>query len=532
MLRLSTIRQHYKQGFKSVVELVEELEQQIEALTLSQQSPSHIVHLQQTIAAQQYEIQSLRETVENKSRQIFEIHQLNHRLQMRIRELESILLHPDSPETKKDSHNSSLPPSLDPPWSKPKRTRSLRKQSGLKVGGQIGHPGSTLRQIADPDLVIFHQVKVCQHCHYSLIPVESIKFHKRQIFEIENGRLTVIEHRVEVKRCRACQKITKALFPANLKAPAQYGSTVFSRIVYLNLYQLLPVARTAESMQDLFNCPISWATVQRAARFCSDKLIRSEQRIKAAIRDSLVAGVDETGIRINGENNWVHLTRTDSLTHLAAHSKRGKTAMDEIGILNQFKGTLVRDGWFSYNWYQQCQHSLCNAHLLRDLTFIEEAYPEQQKWTADFASLLLEIKEAVETARANFQPQLEGALQTNFLFRYDAILVKAEKSIRGSPTEKRYSLNAQSLLKRLTKNKTDILRFMFDFSVPFDNNGSERDLRMIKLQQKISGCFRTFEGVKAFCRIRSYLSSVRKQGRGLLVAIESALRSKPISLTN
>jgi len=149
----------------------------------------------------------------------------------------------------------------------------------------------------------------------------------------------------------------------------QYGVSVFSRVLYLHLYQLLPVARTQEAMRDLFGCHISQASIQRAARLCSSKLIRWEQRIKAAIRNSSVIGADETGIRINGANAWVHVARTDTLTHLASHSKRGKAAFDAIGILNQYKGTLVRDGWFSYKWYQQCRHSLCNAHLLRDLTF-------------------------------------------------------------------------------------------------------------------------------------------------------------------
>ncbi len=284
-------------------------------------------------------------------------------------------------------------------------------------------------------------------------------------------------------------------------------------------------------MRDLFGCDISQASIQRAARLCSAKLIRCEQRIKAAIRGSEVIGADETGIRITGEGAWVHVARTETLTHLAPHSKRGKAAFEAIGILNQYKGTLVRDGWFSYKWYQQCKHSLCNAHLLRDLTYIGEAEPPHEGWTTELAKLLIEIKNKVEAANAASQTELENQLQKDFFSRYDALLTEAQ-TVRGSPEQKINGLSATKLLNRFIKNKTEVLRFMTDLKVPFDNNGSERDLRMLKLQQKIAGCFRTTEGVKTFCRVRSYLSSARKQGRSLLTALESALKGKPIALTN
>lgn len=193
---------------------------------------------------------------------------------------------------------------------------------------------------------------------------------------------------------------------------------------------------------------------------------------------------------------------------------------------------MVRDGWFSYKQYQQCRHSLCNAHLLRDLTFIGETEPSQLQWTVDLAELLLEIKESVETARSQERSELDDILQKEFLSRYDSIMALAEQSIRGSPQEKTVGLSAQKLLNRFVKNKTEILCFMFDFSVPFDNNGSERDLRMLKLQQKISGCFRTTQGATTFCRVRSYLASVRKQGGSLLTALEQALKGKPRALAN
>ena len=331
-------------------------------------------------------------------------------------------------------------------------------------------------------------------------------------------------------RCQVCAAIARSFFPAFVKAPVQYGAAACAKSLYLHLYQLIPIARTAEAMRDLFACPMSSATIQRAARLCAGKLVHSEQRTKAAIRQSAIAGVDETGIRVGGEVFWVHVARTETLTHLEPHAKRGKAAFDHIGIINQFKGILIRDGWSSYKWYSQCRHSLCNAHLLRDLTFIAEAYPPQQSWTNALCRLLIEMKDAVEAARQAAQTKLDAALQNVFLERYDGILSDAERAIARASPPKTNSLTPQQLVRRLTRNKREILCFLFDFAVPFDNNGSERDLRMLKLQQKIAGCFRTMAGSLTFCRIRSYLSSARKQGRSVPVALKGALLGKPTLL--
>lgn len=525
------IRRRYDQGLDSIVRLVGDLEAQIEDLTAR-----HVARPQRTIDAQKAEIKRLEQTISNKDTELFEVHQINRQLQMRIRELEKFIEAGSTASelpVKRDSHNSNQLPSLDLPWIKPKRTRSLRKLSGLKVGGQPGHEGVTLRQVAAPQRLIIHQTDECRNCGASLSALAAATdFRKRQVFEIENGTLAVIEHRLAAKLCPACGSISRGQFPASVKAPVQYGASVLSRTLYLHLYQLLPVARTQEAMRDLFGCDISQASIQRAARFCSEKLVRCEQRIKAAIRESEVIGADETGIRLGGATAWVHVARTETLTHLASHTNRGKAAFDAIGILNRFKGTLVRDGWFSYKQYGQCRHSLCNAHLLRNLVYVGEAEPPHKEWTDALAKLLIEIKDAVETARNNSQTELQSDLQSDFLDRYDRLTNRAEEAVRGSPSPKAVGLTAHNLLNRFIRSKAQVLSFMMDFAVPFDNNGSERDLRMLKLQQKIAGCFRTNEGVKTFCRVRSYLSSARKQGRTLLAAIESALKGKPFALTN
>ncbi|HLM60056.1 MAG TPA: IS66 family transposase [Pyrinomonadaceae bacterium] len=532
ILSQSTIRRLYDQGLDSIVRLVTKLEDQIQDLTVL-----HTSNPQRTITVLSGEIKRLAHTLEQKTRQLTETHQLNHQLQQRIRELEQLIESETASAApveviKRDSHNSSAPPSSDAPWNKPKRTRSLRKKSNRAVGGQPGHRGTTLRQVGNPDRIIVHLLDACPTCNAPFSPADTIRFCKRQVFDVADGRLFVTEHRTAVNCCPACNRTARARFPAVAKAPAQYGENARAKSIYLHLYQLLPVARTAEAMRDLFACPMSAATVQRATRLCAGKLVRSEQRIKARIRDSAVIGVDETGVRVNGTVVWVHAARTDSLTHFAVHPKRGRAAFEQIGIIKQFKGTLVRDGWFSYKWYTQCRHSLCNAHLLRDLTFIEEAYPKHNAWTAALSKLLIEIKDAIALARSDQQTRLSSEQQDVFLQRYDRLLANAEQAVRGSPARRSNQLSPRQLLNRLINNKPEILRFMVDFAVPFDNNGTERDLRMLKLQQKVSGCFRTSEGAQAFCRVRSYLSSARKQGGSVLVAIECAFAGKPVRLTN
>jgi transposase len=434
-----------------------------------------------------------------------------------------------------------MPPSSDPPWQKVLRTRSLRKKSGLRVGGQPGHRGATLKQSERPDRVITHAPRTCHGCGTSLAGAEVVATSRRQVFDLPQVRLSVTEHRRETRRCPACGTEARGGFPAGLRAPAQYGQAVLTRAAYLNLYQLLPVARTAEALSDLFGCALSPATVERAARFSSGKLVRSEQRLKAAIRDSPVVGVDETGLRVAGSGGRVHVARTDTLTHLAYDHRRGKDAMVEVGILPQFTGTLVRDGYLSYSRFGRCRHSLCNAHLLRELIFIEELSPAQAVWTKPLAALLLEINEAAAKARAAGQERLGEETRGAYLRRYDRLVRRADKlnphppenagDGGASPQKKRPALTPQRrLVNRLLRRREEVLRFMTDLAVPCTNNGAERDLRMIKVQQKVSGCFRTAEGARSFCRVRSYLSTARKQGPPLLSALKRALASKPLTL--
>ena len=355
----------------------------------------------------------------------------------------------------------------------------------MKAGGQPGHEGRTLRQVAQPDEIITQSPTTCRSCGKSLRRVRAAGYQRRQVFDIKDGRTCVTEHRALIVCCRKCGATTKAEFPLGVRAPVQYGPGVLVRAVYLHLYQLLPVARTSEAMQDLFGCPVSWATVERAARLFSGKLVRCEQRLKAAVRDSQVIGADETGLRV---------ARTERLTHFAYDGRRGKAAMDEIGILPQFKGTLVRDGYFSYTRFERCRHSLCNAHLLRELVFIEETSPEQKVWTTPLSKLLLKIKETADKARAQQAARLDQSEQSAYLRRYDRLVRKAVKMNPSVPRRKRQpgatkkkrvaQPTAHGIVQRLQRRRNEILRFLTDLSVPFDNNGSERDLRMIKSEAR------------------------------------------------
>lgn len=488
------------------------------------------------IASLSKELKLSKQTLERQAQELLTQRQLNHQLLRRLRELERELQRGAQEPVQRDSHNSSLPPSFDPPWQKVPRTNSLRKKTGKQVGGQFGHRGSTLRQVVQPDCLITHTPDLCTSCGAPLHHLKPEAVTRRQVFDIVDGRVKVTEHRAETRRCAACGMTNKARFPASVRAPVQYGEGVLSRSCYLHLYQLLPVKRTSETMRDLFECHISVATIQRAARVSSAKLVNTEQRIKSAIRNSQVIGVDETGLRVAGSGGYIHVARTTQLTHYGFDERRGKAAMDELGILPQFRGTLVRDGFSSYKWYEQCRHSLCNAHLLRDLVFVEESSPEQKLWTEPFVKLLLKMKDAVAQAKAETIELSEQATD-DFRSRYDKLVRKADRLNPPPPTGKTESeaakkpavqLTPRRLVNRLQRRRDEVLRFMTDNSVPFDNNGSERDLRMVKLQQKISGCFRTAAGARVFCRVRSYLSTARKQGHSLLYSLERVFSGKPL----
>lgn len=433
-------------------------------------------------------------------------------------------------QLKKDSRNSSKPPSGD---GFKKRTKSLRKKSERPNGGQPGHPGSTLAWRETVDEVVIHEVLECQGCGQSLTSVGAIDHELRQVHELPPLQLQVIEHQAEVKCCPACDALNRGTFPADVNSQVQYGSGVRGLMVYFQDAQLLPSARTRDVLSEVFGCEVSEGTLYNAREKCFEQLEPVETQIKAGIQASAVGHFDETGLRVNSKLWWLHVASTDLLTYYFVHPKRGREAMDEMGILPHFTGVSVHDGLRSYAHYD-CLHSLCNAHHLRELRFIFERY--EQAWADEMMTLLVDIKTEVDMAKVDEANGLTPKQLTDFEQQYQTLLADGFKANPPPPVDKEAPKKRgrpkqsppKNLLDRLQKHQAAVLAFMYDFRVPFDNNQAERDIRMMKLKQKISGCFRSPEGARQFCRIRGYISTLRKQGLTVLDALKRVFLNNPV----
>ena len=425
-----------------------------------------------------------------------------------------------------NSRNSSKPPAGDGPRKPP---RSLREKSGRKAGGQPGHRGQTLRQVEQPDQVVTHSVASCTGCGADLQAQPPTACERRQVFDLPPLKLEVTEHQVESKTCAGCGAVNQAAFPDAVTQPVQYGPRVQATAVYLMDYQLLPFARTSELLGDLFGQALAPGTLFTAQQACAQALVEPEERIKECLRQAAVLHVDETGCYVGGQREWLHVASTGSLTHYAVHAKRGAAATDEINILPPFAGVAVHDAWSPY-WKYDCEHALCNAPHLRELTAVAE--PFGQPWAVEMKTLLCEIKQTVQTQREAGREGLDAQTAEPLLERYDRIIAQGleENPLVERVTAQRGRVKQskpRNLLDRLKERRVEALRFMTDCRVPFDNNQAERALRMTKVQQKISGCFRSRPGAEAFCRIRSYISTVRKHGLKVLSAIESVFNDRP-----
>ncbi len=431
----------------------------------------------------------------------------------------------------KNSHNSSKPPSSDGP-GKPKRsTDAISKRKNTrkrKSGGQKGHKGHHLKMVENPDEIKNILVEKCEHCNHNLEDTKATSYRRRQLLKLPKIKITVLEYRAEEKTCSCCGKKTKAKFPDNIKAPTQYGNNFKSFINYIKNYQLIPDNRVVEFVQDVFNHKISEGTIHNMTKALAGKLEKPVSQIKEMLQKSKVIGNDESGIRINGDNYWLQNTSTDFLTYYDIHKKRGKEAMDAIGILPFFMGTVVHDFYGSYFQYD-FMHGLCNAHIIRELIFSLEE--RSQDWAGKMIDFLLDLKEEVESKKEKGKTELSNIRLKRLENKYFKILdigfeinpFKAKDSKkRGRPKQTK----ERNLLTRMANHQEEILAFAYNFDVPFDNNLSERDIRMIKLKQKISGCFRSFEGAKLFCTIRSYISTARKNRINILDAFNNAFENQ------
>src|ERR1019366_5514903 len=416
-----------------------------------------------------------------------------------------------------NSSNSGKPPSSDG-LKRPARVRSLREKSKRKPGGQKGHAGETLRQISEPDNIENHFPPACAECGAALTREMAQEGHAaRQVFDLPEPKpLIVTEHRAHTCCCAACGARTRAAFPEGVNAPVQYGARIAAFVVYLLHYQLLPEARLVELMADLFGVKLSAATLAAMSGACAKRL----------------KDLDETGFRIGGKTQWLHVACTALLTFYRVCAKRGSLLSDIVGVV----GVVVHDRWKPYYTMQGVLHALCNAHHLRELKALVEI--EKEDWARKMQRLLRRACHVANLARKQGVP-LKPRLIECCERCYDAILAEglafheakaplARASPKGGSKRRGRAprRTGHNLLLRLATRKEDTLRFLYDPAVPFTNNQAERDGRMMKLRQKISGGFRSFEGAMDFAVIRSFFSTAKKQGWNII----GALTSEPSNL--
>jgi transposase len=433
----------------------------------------------------------------------------------------------------KNSRNSSKPPSSDG-YRKLKRGESLRPAGQKPNGGQPGHEGHSLKRSEHPEHTEIHPVAACRQCGASLSGVGAMAHEERQVFDLPAIRIEVTAHRAEIKICPGCGAENRGIFPEGVMGWVQYGPGVKTWATYFQSQHFVPVERTAEIFEDLLNHRLAEGTLIKAGQELSRCVEPAREAVKEQLRHAAVLHTDESGLRVQGKLHWLHVASTERLTAYEVHPHRGKAAMDEAGILLEFKGRAVHDHWKAYFGYEDCTHALCNAHHLRELQLIEKQYG--QAWAADLAALLLDIKKTVEVTQKH-SPSLPRESREAFEQRYDQIVNAGYEANPRPPPDhdgrkpKKRGRPAQTpplnLLDRLRDFKPQVLAFMDDFRVPFDNNQAERDVRMVKVKQKVSGGFRTLEGAKDFAWIRGYISTARKNAVNVFGAIRDAFFGKP-----
>jgi len=449
--------------------------------------------------------------------------QVIEQMQQRVEELEA--------QVSQDSHNSHWPSSRDKGRTE---TKSLRERSGKKPGGQPGHNGQTLKLVSEPEEVVVHRLAHCVACGHDLADGFVVDSERRQVLDLPPLQMVATEHRVEAVVCPKCHRRSQAAFPAEVAQAVQYGAQVKALSVYLHQHHLLPFARLTEVLGDLLGCSPAAGTIARWLQEAGELVAEPVAQIKAALCQSPVLHCDETGLYIDGARRWLHVAATPQLTCYEAYPKRGRQGTDALGILPDFAGTAVHDNWAAYASYP-CRHALCNVHHLRELTYVHEQFG--QSWAGEFKHFLLAVKAQVDQARAQGQTTLPPNLRADIDQQYQQLVEQALAETapppEGWPKGKRGRVKktkARNLAERFDQKRTQILASVDDFTVPFDNNLAERDIRMVKVQQKISGCFRSWAGAQSACRLRSYLSTMCKQGHSPFDLLTALFAAHPLPL--
>lgn len=426
-------------------------------------------------------------------------------------------------QLRKNSNNSSKPPSSDG-YSKP-APKSRRTKSGKTVGGQPGHKGTGLHLLHAPDETIECAPEQCEHCGATLESVAGEVAETRYTIDID-VLVKVTAYQAIRKICGTCHKETVGQFPAGIKATVQYGENLSALAIALNTSGMMSVNRTHEILTGVFGIPISTGTISSMVKRCAEQVEGVVASIKVALSKKSVVHFDETGLRVDSKLHWAHNASDAMLTYITVETKRGREGINSSGILPDFYGTAVHDCWSPYFSYS-CRHALCNAHLLRELAAVTEN--TQQIWAENFSRLLLHMKETKEKIQAEGIKGMSDDCLQDFSAQYDCLIeaAKADNPIctnsdgkRGRPKKGK----VRSLIERLENYKAQVCLFAWDFAVPFDNNQAERDIRMLKVKQKVSGCFRTLKGASDFASIMSYLSTARKHGILAFQAVKLALK--------
>lgn len=464
-------------------------------------------------------IQGLLSIINTQAEQIQTQTKQIEKLEQRVKELER--------QIGQNSNNSSKPPSSDG-FRKPTNLR----QPGGKKGAPKGHSGQTLTWSDAPDEIIIHSLHTCPHCVTSLRDVAAHDHVRRQVMDLPLPRLVVIEHRAEEKKCPNCKTRSRATFPSSVHAPVQYGEGFAAWTSYFNVYQLLPLQRIAQMFKDLTGTRPSEATLLSQLRTMSDHL---ETAVVPVIREQLrsqdLVHTDESGVRVADKTQWLHVVSNTEWTLMELHAKRGAGVIERMGILDTFRGIVVHDCLVSYFKPEyRFEHALCNAHLLRECQGIAEH--DGHNWAQQMKRFLQSSWEQVKVARASEQP-LNDETISSMEQTYDTILALGQTEwekdaipVKTGPRGRKSKSKAANLGQRFEQHKASILRFLWDAKVPFDNNQAERDIRMSKVKQKVSGAFRTGEGGRIFTTIRSFISTLLKQNLPLHNSLTAVLRGQ------